>query len=109
MSVLGRPTWAIFDVYLHWRVTALVSSHINDNYCVTPEGFIGDGWKDGDICGQLSDLRCKLFCCESCTFVTGQPQKKGISPIVIKYVKGVSCVNLPNFRSMSTMLLQIYL
>ena len=24
MSVLGRPTWAIFDVNLHQRVTALV-------------------------------------------------------------------------------------
>ena len=27
MSVLGRPTWAIFNVNLHQRVTALVVSN----------------------------------------------------------------------------------
>ena len=35
MSVLGRPTWAIFDVNLHQRVTALDISpckHMSNNY-----------------------------------------------------------------------------
>ena len=31
MSVLGRPTWAIFDVHLHQRVTALVGC--DDFFC----------------------------------------------------------------------------
>ena len=28
MSVLGRPTWAIFDINLHQRVTALAIMYI---------------------------------------------------------------------------------
>ena len=35
MSVLGRPTWAIFDVHLHQRVTALhkILTQSKNNYC----------------------------------------------------------------------------
>ena len=37
---------------------------VNDNYCVTQRGFV----EIADICEQLPDFKCKLFCCESCTF-----------------------------------------
>ena len=30
MSVLGRPTWAIFDVNVHQRVTALVQIYLKE-------------------------------------------------------------------------------
>ena len=26
MLVMGQPTWAIFDINLHWRVTVLLTS-----------------------------------------------------------------------------------
>ena len=61
----------------------------------TPVGFCINSQKGRDSCGQLSDFKYRLFCCESCTFFFWAATKKGLSPIVkqIKYVKGVSCVD----------------
>ena len=57
--------------------------------------------KEGPVCSQQEQnckFTCKLLCCQSCHFVKGYPQTKGVNPvkcqnyIEIKHVKDVSCL-----------------
>ena len=51
--------------------------------------------KKNDICGQLSDFTCKLFCCDSCTFCCWAATKERLKSHckTNKKVKGVSYVD----------------
>ena len=62
------------------------------------EGFCGYGWKEGNTCGQLSDFRCKLFCCESCTFChRAATKERHKTHCKTKYLKNISCVDQLSF------------
>ena len=102
-EVVARPPTIHSD---QPRVTALII----DNYCV-PQWCLVEIAKRTDTCGKFSDFKCKLFC--------SQPQKKRLSPMIvkqIKFVKGVSCADpsssvrpVTNVHAIMSLLLKICL
>ena len=70
-----------------------VSHHINDNYCIAPV-YVTLLTGSQETLEDCQTLNVNSFVADHVPFVVGHPQKKGLSPIIVKQIK---CVNGVSF------------